>query len=186
MSNSKIKKIIISCIENWLCVIVFSILPLPSYCYIQSIIQNVSFYKIIMNIPFYFYIILPCIVLCIKYIRYKMNEGKNTSLIGIIGGNDGYKPLCLFLYKDMFWEIKANKSYLCPDPTDILVEDNPRCPECKTELRCQDKFLYYKWYCINEPCSFIKRTWHAQDKMQSDVKKVVKRKIEKTHNSYYK
>lgn len=164
MSNSKIKKIIISCIENWLCVVVLSFIPLPSCCYIQSIIQNVPFYEIIMNVPFYFYIILPCIVLCITYIRYKMNEGKNTSLVGIIGGNDGYKPLGLFPYKGLFWKIKGYNDYYHPYPTDILVEDNPLCPECETELRCQDNFLYYKWYCINESCTFVKRTWHAQDK----------------------
>lgn len=157
------------------------------YPFVLSFFNGVSFKQIIFVIPSYVYFILllPFIFWIIVYcIRSKMKKGISSWGVFSVPYN-GYKIIGGYYYKDLLWEVQVPNNLVIPFYEEskyldeIHIKYPPRCPNCKTELDFSEHWLWYTWECIDESCGFIKRTWNSTDILESNVKKLVKREIEK-------
>lgn len=192
MSNTS--KIIENILNSIITGIISFLLPIVIPCICSIIIgfsYKVSIIEVISNIPLYVYLILflPFMLWVIrKYINKKMNEG----ILGIVVFTyEGYEDIGEIEYNDLIWVVQV-KSRILRDAqfygneywtfnkliNNIQLNSSPRCSKCGAELYFTRHDLWYTYDCVNQGCSFIKRTWQSKDKMKDIAKKQYKYKVE--------
>ena len=78
----------------------------------------------------------------------------------------------MMIENNLLWIIRRPIDFdLLNNPKKFEIDPEPRCPNCKMKLNYKQYKWWYQWYCINDNCKFIERTWTHEDKIMNNVRK---------------